>query len=106
MPYVYILKCADGTYYVGQTTNIELRMAQHQDGTFGGYTAARRPVMLMWHQHVQTEDEAFKVERKLKKWSQAKKEALIASDFKGLHEIVESEWKRENELRKGMRSKK
>jgi predicted GIY-YIG superfamily endonuclease len=99
MPYVYMLKCNDGTYYVGQTLDIELRLAQHQAGTYGGYTAVRRPVQLMWHQRVQTDDEAFKLERRLKKWSQAKKEALIASDFERLHDIVTDERKRKESNR-------
>ncbi len=100
MPYVYILKCADDSYYVGRTGDIERRLAQHQDGTFGGYTAARRPVQLLWHQHFQTEDEAFKTEWKLKKWSRAKKEALIAGDFEGIHEIVKNERKRRETVKR------
>lgn len=106
MLYVYILRCADNSYYMGRTANIELRLAQHQDGTFGGYTAARRPVKLMWSQQFQIEDEAFKMEHKLKKWSRAKKEALIASDFEKLHTIVEREWKSENAIRQASRAKR
>ena len=104
MPYVYILKCADDSYYVGQTVNMELRLAQHQEGVFGGYTAARRPVKLMWHNSVQTVDEAFKLEQKIKKWSRAKKEALIAGAFDELHNIVEGEWKRENAQRHALKT--
>jgi predicted GIY-YIG superfamily endonuclease len=46
--WTYILRCADGSYYVGCTTNLDQRMAQHGDGTLGGYTASRRPVELVW----------------------------------------------------------
>ena len=91
MPYIYMLKCADGSYYVGQTTNIEKRLAEHQNGTYQGYTSSRRPVTLMWHEHVQTDDDAFRLERKLKGWTRAKKEALIAGDFTQLHQIVRNE---------------
>ena len=94
MPYVYILKCADDSYYVGQTTDIQTRVAQHQDGTYPGYTSQRRPVTLVWHEHVQTDDQAFLLERKLKGWTRAKKEALIAGDFQLLHTIVKNERKR------------
>ena len=44
--WVYILTCADGSYYVGHSDDLELRIAAHQDGTFGGYTQSRRPVAL------------------------------------------------------------
>jgi predicted GIY-YIG superfamily endonuclease len=91
MPYVYILRCSDDSYYVGQTTDIALRVAQHQDGTYEGYTSHRRPVTLVWHEHVQSDDQAFLLERKLKGWSRAKKEALIAGDFQLLHDIVKNE---------------
>ena len=93
MPYVYILKCADDSYYVGQTYDVELRVAQHKDGTFEGYTSARRPVTLVWHEFVQTGNQAFQLERKLKGWSRAKKEALIAGDYEQIHDIVRNERK-------------
>jgi predicted GIY-YIG superfamily endonuclease len=49
--YLYILRCADGSYYVGSTrASLELRIAQHNDGTFGGYTSTRRPVHFVFHQ--------------------------------------------------------
>ena len=47
MAWVYMLRCSDNSYYVGMTENLELRYAQHVDGTYGGYTAARRPVLLV-----------------------------------------------------------
>ena len=79
--WTYILRCADGSYYVGHTDNIDLRIAQHADGSMGGYTARRRPVQLIWSDQFRTRDEAFAAERKLKGWSRAKKEALIAGDW-------------------------
>ena len=79
--YVYILRCRDGSYYVGHTDDIDHRLAQHQQGTLGGYTAKRRPVELVWTDMFATRDEAFAAERKLKGWSRAKKEALMAGDW-------------------------
>ena len=79
--YTYLLLCNDGSYYVGHTDDIDLRMAQHQTGALGGYTAKRRPVKLVWSDSFQTRDDAFFAERKLKGWSRAKKAALIAGDW-------------------------
>ena len=79
--YAYLLRCNDGTYYAGHTDDLDQRMAHHQSGALGGYTARRRPVTLVWHETFQTRDDAFAVERKLKGWSRAKKEALIAGDW-------------------------
>jgi predicted GIY-YIG superfamily endonuclease len=95
MPYVYILKCANNSYYTGSTVDLAHRLAQHQAGTYGGYASKRLPVTLVWSQEVQTDNEAFLLERKLKGWSRAKEEALIRGDFGGLHEIVRGEWVRE-----------
>ena len=94
MPFVYILKCADGSYYTGSTTDLELRMAQHQTGYFKGYTSSRLPVELLWQQDFASEHEAFVCERQIKGWSRAKKEALIRGDFDAIHEIVKTERKR------------
>jgi tRNA/rRNA methyltransferase len=80
--YTYMLRCSDGTYYVGHTEDLELRLAQHQAGTFPGYTAKRRPVAHVWSDQFMDRDSAFKVERQLKGWSRAKKEALIAGDWR------------------------
>jgi predicted GIY-YIG superfamily endonuclease len=99
MPYIYILKCADNSYYTGSTTDLALRLAQHNAGTYGGYTSKRLPVILVWSQDVQTDNEAFLLERKLKGWSRSKKEALIRGDFARLHKIVHGEWVREWEAK-------
>lgn len=47
--WTYMLRSADGRYYVGHTDNPELRIAQHQSGITGGYTLRRRPVVLVWN---------------------------------------------------------
>jgi len=83
----YLLRCADGSYYAGHTDNLDLRMAQHKTGALGGYTAKRRPVELVWSERFATRDEAFAAERRLKGWSRAKKEALIAGDWERLRAL-------------------
>jgi predicted GIY-YIG superfamily endonuclease len=93
MPFVYILRCADGSYYTGSTTDLEMRMAQHQTGYFKEYTSSRLPVELVWQQEFPTEHDAFMAERQVKGWTRAKKEALIRGDFDAIHEIVKTERK-------------
>jgi putative endonuclease len=83
--YLYILRCADGSYYVGSTrASLELRVAQHNDGTFGGYTSTRRPVVLVFSQEFDRITDMIAAERQLKRWTRAKKEALIRGDFETL----------------------
>ncbi|MGH7124903.1 MAG: GIY-YIG nuclease family protein, partial [Stellaceae bacterium] len=78
--FVYMLRCSDGSYYVGSTrAGLEQRLSQHDLGHFGGYTAKRRPVTLVFQQDFQRITDA--AERQLKGWSRAKKEALIRGDF-------------------------
>src|SRR5262245_11896544 len=81
--YVYMLRCADGSYYVGAATGDDLspRIAEHNAGKFEGYTFSRRPVLLVWSDHFDRITDAIAAERKLKRWSRAKKEALIAGDW-------------------------
>lgn len=80
--YLYILRCADGSYYVGTTTaGLERRLAEHQAGDFDGYTALRRPVELVFHQHFDRIEDAAAAERQVKGWRRDKKEALIHGDY-------------------------
>jgi putative endonuclease len=80
--WVYILQCSDGSYYVGRTTRaLDERIAEHNEGRFGGYTARRRPVSLEWAEYFETIIDAFEFEARLKGWSRAKKEALMAGDI-------------------------
>jgi len=85
--WTYILRCADSSYYVGCTTNLEQRIAQHHAGTTGGYTASRRPVELVWCGEAQRIHDAIEVEHKLKRWSRAKKEAFIAGEWERLQAL-------------------
>jgi putative endonuclease len=82
--WAYILRCADGRYYTGHTDNLEVRIAQHQVGGYCDFTSRRRPVQLVWCQEFPTRIEALEAEHRIKSWSRAKKEALIAGDWAAL----------------------
>ena len=88
--WVYIVECADQSYYVGCTTTLEKRIAQHNAGNFDGYTAARRPVKLLWSQEFGDMRYAIEAERSLKNWTRAKKEALMHGDFALLRDLSRS----------------
>ncbi len=88
--WLYILRCSDGSYYVGTARgSLETRVAQHNAGTFEGDTASRRPVELIFSQWFDRITDAIESERKLKKWSRAKKEAYIRHDFESLEQLAE-----------------
>ena len=83
--YLYILQCADGSYYIGSTAgSLEKRVAEHQTGANNGYTSVRRPVALVFHQHFDRLKDAAAAERQVKGWPREKKEALIRGDFTSL----------------------
>jgi putative endonuclease len=86
--YAYLLRCADGSYYTGHTDDLEHRIAQHQTGACGGYTARRRPVELVWSETFPSRDEGLAAERQIKGWSRAKKEALIAGDWERISALA------------------
>lgn len=93
--FVYILLCADNSYYTGSTDDIDRRLFEHQERLSPtAYTFRRRPVKLVWAEEVETLDEALLHEHQIKGWSRAKKEALIRGDFQAIHEIVRDERKR------------
>ena len=79
--YAYMLRCADGSYYLGHTDNLEHRIGQHQVGEIAGYTQKRRPVELIWSETFPSRIEALQAERQIKGWSRAKKEALANGDW-------------------------
>ena len=81
--FVYMLRCADGSYYVGSARGDDLsrRMAEHETGAYRGYTYKRRPVHLVWSERFDRITDAIAAERKIKGWSRAKKEALINADW-------------------------
>ncbi|GAB4180941.1 MAG: GIY-YIG nuclease family protein [Thalassobaculales bacterium] len=87
--HAYMLRCADGSFYVGTTrASLEQRVAQHASGSFGGYTAARRPVTLVWCEEFADVRDAIAAERRIKGWSRAKKQALIEGDIGRLRALA------------------
>lgn len=83
--YVYILRCKDGVYYTGVTNDVDRRLAQHNSGDDPtAFTYLRRPVELVYYQLFDAPVKAIAFEKRLKKWSKAKKEALINGEFEEL----------------------
>ena len=85
--FVYILQCTDGSYYVGSTDDLQKRLYEHEAGKFSGYTSKRLPVKLVYHQIFLRRHEAQLAERMIKKWTRAKKEALIIGGFEAVREL-------------------
>jgi putative endonuclease len=81
--WAYMLRCRDKSYYVGSTSHSDVttRVHEHNDGLhIGSFTSTRRPVVLVWSKHFEDLADAHETERRIKGWSRAKKEALIAGD--------------------------
>lgn len=86
---VYMLRCADGSYYVGLTKKAaEARLWEHNEGVVEGYTKSRRPVALVFTETFERIVEAIDRERQIKGWSRRKKEALIRYDYEALPELA------------------
>ncbi len=86
--HAYMLRCSDGSYYLGHTDGLERRIAQHEAGAIEGYTQSRLPVVLVWSQDFASRAEALEAERQLKGWSRAKKEALIAGNWEQVRQLA------------------
>jgi putative endonuclease len=84
---VYILECSDGSYYTGVTSDIEIRITEHQNGIHKGYTYSRRPVHLLWSDCFPDMSQAIEMEKRIKGWTRKKKEALMAGNFTLLREL-------------------
>ncbi len=78
--HVYILRCADGSYYVGTTEDLKGRENAHNDGRGAKYTFLRRPVQLVYSESYDSLEKAIERERQLKGWNRPKKKALIDGD--------------------------
>ncbi|WP_417667251.1 GIY-YIG nuclease family protein [Roseibium sp.] len=79
---LYILRCANGSYYTGLTRkDLASRVSEHQQGTFDGYTARHLPVFLVFSQAFDRISDAIAAERQVKGWRRDKKEALIRGEF-------------------------
>ncbi|TYP87315.1 MULTISPECIES: GIY-YIG nuclease family protein [Nitrosomonas] len=89
MPYMYILKCADGSYYTGSTWNLEKRLAEHQSGLGAKHTIKRLPVELVYCEECERIEDASRHEKQVQGWSRKKKEDLIMGDTNALHRLAE-----------------
>jgi putative endonuclease len=85
--YMYILQCADNSYYVGSTKYLELRILQHQLGEGANHTKKRLPVKLVYYEVFDRVDQAFYREKQVQRWSRKKKEALIRGQHDKLPEL-------------------
>lgn len=89
MPHMYILECADSSYYTGSTINLERRLWEHQNGLGANHTAKRLPVKLVYCEFFDRVSDAFYREKQVQGWTRRKKEALMAGDSNKLHEFAE-----------------
>lgn len=90
MPWTYILECADGSLYVGSTTDLERRVSEHNLGLGAAYTRLRRrrPVRLVWAGEFARVDDAFRFEKQVQGWSRSKRLALIEGRVDDLPDLA------------------
>ena len=81
----YMLRCSDGSYYVCSTDELEKRIGEHRHGEGCEWTRRRLPLEFVWRQEFASREEAKAAENQIKRWSRAKKEALIAGKCDLLH---------------------
>ena len=86
MAWVYLLKCADGAFYVGSTRDLEQRLEEHSTSKVG-FTSRRRPVTLAWCAELDLAD-AYAIERRIHGWSRRKKQALVDGDIELLKALA------------------
>ena len=85
--YVYILRCSDGSYYVGYAEDLEKRLKVHSEGRASPYTACRLPLDLVYSEKHETMESVRRRERQLKRWTRKKKEALFSGDMEELKKM-------------------
>ena len=98
--WAYMLRCADDSYYVGQTDNLENRIDAHIASEPTCYTTTGRPVSLVWSQEFATREESIAAEQQMKGWSRKKKQALIRDDWKEIERLA---WGTKNPLPERLR---
>jgi predicted GIY-YIG superfamily endonuclease len=95
--WAYVLYCADRSFYVGHTEDLDVRIPMHMSGEFGGYTSTRLPVTLVWCDEFAIRYEALSAERQIKGWSRAKKLALIRGDWALISKLARNRAERDKE---------
>ena len=88
--YMYILLCANGSYYTGSTIDLERRLTQHQNGEGANHTKKHLPVTLVYYEEYPRIDTAFYREKQVQGWSRKKKEALIEGNSELLPELAKA----------------
>ncbi len=86
--FVYIVRCCDDTLYIGHTFNVSDRVSAHNEGRGALWTACRRPVFLVYQEKHSSQGDAIARERQLKRWTHAKKMALINGDLAKLKSLA------------------
>ena len=94
MAWMYILECADGSYYVGSTKNLDQRMIQHQSGKGARYTSRRLPLKLVYSEEYDRIADAYSREKQVQNWSRAKREALINGDYEKLLPLAKKKFQK------------
>lgn len=92
MPYMYILKCANGEYYTGSTRNLDKRLAQHQNGEGANFTAKHLPIELVYFEYYDRMVDAFRREKQIQGWSHSKKKALIEENPNDLKSLAKKDF--------------
>jgi putative endonuclease len=82
VPFVYILRCRDGSLYTGIAKDLERRLERHRTGKASRYTRSRLPVTLLWKRRVLSWSRALKEELRIKQLTRAEKEALLAASLR------------------------
>jgi type I restriction enzyme R subunit len=88
--YMYILECADGSFYTGSTKDLTYRLEQHRNGEGANHTRKQLPVKLVYYEKFDRIAEAFEREKQVQGWSRAKKIALIKRDYNLLKKLSKS----------------
>ena len=94
MPFTYILRCSDDSYYVGSTWDLDRRIWEHNEGRGARYTSHRRPVTLVWSEEFASVIDAYLLEKRIQNWSRAKREALINHDLEALPRLAKKNFSR------------
>ena len=89
MPHMYILECADGSFYTGSTIDLPRRLWQHQNGLGANHTKKRLPVKLIYAEEFDRVADAFYREKQVQGWSRAKKIALMSNNWNSLRILAE-----------------
>ena len=92
--WMYILECADGSYYVGSTIDLERRLREHNEGIGAKYTARRRPAKMVYAAEFPDVTQAYAAEKQVQNWSRAKREALIRGDYDALPALARKDFEK------------